>query len=126
MSETAQQTQETTTPPTTPTTPPTTPPVSTEEKTTTSTETKPSLLNEETKEAKPGAPEKYEAYKLPEGWELAEEVATEANTMFKELGLSQEAAQKLVDFYVKTSESSQDSVANAWIEMQNTWRTEVA
>src|SRR5712671_3512851 len=44
-----------------------------------------------------GAPEKYEDFKLPEGVELAPEAVAEVSTLFKELGLSQANAQKLVD-----------------------------
>lgn len=45
---------------------------------------------------KPGAPEKYE-FKAPEGSELNPEVMTKFEGVAKELGLTQEAAQKVVD-----------------------------
>ncbi len=92
----------------------------TTEQTTSSTETtaKPdatsdakSVLNQKEapkEEAKPGAPDKYSDYKVPEGYTLDAEVKTKADTLFKGLGLSQDAAQKLVDFYTaQTTEAFQ-------------------
>jgi hypothetical protein len=46
-----------------------------------------------------GAPEKYEDYKVPDGFTLDPEVKTKADTLFKDLGLTQEGAQKAVDLY---------------------------
>jgi len=43
-------------------------------------------------------PDEYADFSLPEGVELNEELLAQANPVFKELGLSQEQAQKLVDF----------------------------
>lgn len=49
-------------------------------------------------EAKAGVPDKYE-YKLPEGYSLDPKTKDKADAVFKELGLPQEGAQKLVDMY---------------------------
>lgn len=58
--------------------------------------------DEENKPDKPeGAPEKYEAFKVPEGVSLDETAATEFGALAKELNLTQESAQKLVDYQVK-------------------------
>jgi len=46
-----------------------------------------------------GAPEKYERFKLPEGMEYDEQAAEMFGSFAKEQGLSQEGAQKAVDFY---------------------------
>src|SRR5215469_13319641 len=46
-----------------------------------------------------GAPEKYSDFKVPEGYQLDPEVNTKASDLFKSMGLSQDSAQKLVDFY---------------------------
>ena len=54
---------------------------------------------EKDKDAKTGAPEKYEDFKAPEGQKLDAAAIAKATPLFKELGLSQEGAQKLVDFY---------------------------
>jgi hypothetical protein len=48
-----------------------------------------------------GAPEKYTDFKLPEGVALNPEMASEFSATAKELNLSQEAAQKLVDVQSK-------------------------
>lgn len=90
----------------------------------------PSLLNQKDGEKKEGtkpegAPEKYEAYKLPDGVELAEATVVEANQVFKTLGLSQTQAQQLVDFHVKTLQAAQDAPLNTWKQQQETWQTEL-
>lgn len=54
---------------------------------------------EEAKKVK-GAPEAYEDFKIPEGMESAKDVLDELKPILKdELNLSQEKAQKLIDFY---------------------------
>ena len=47
-------------------------------------------------------PEQYEAFKLPEGFEADEAMAKSYGELAKKLGLSQEKAQSLVDYYCKT------------------------
>lgn len=86
-----------------------------------------SLINEGDKVvAKPeGAPEKYETFKLPEGFEANEPVLTEASGIFKDLGLSQGQAQKLVDFYSKVSSNVADAGVKFWQDTQTAWRDEV-
>lgn len=82
------------------------------------------------KQAPPAAaPEKYEAWKVPEGYELDPEVKTEAEPLFKELGLSQDAAQKLVDLYskhsIKSLEEHNKSASDWWAKRQQDWREEL-
>lgn len=81
------------------------------------TETKP--------EEKTSAPEKYEAFKLPEGMQLSEKVVGEASTVFKELGLTQEAAQKLVDFHASQLKAVVDDAAAIYNRTRDEWRGEV-
>src|SRR6266436_2405621 len=50
-----------------------------------------------------GAPEKYGDFKLPDGYQFDQASLDQATTLFKEAGLSQEAAQKMVDFYAANS-----------------------
>jgi hypothetical protein len=99
-------------------------------------ETKPATETKPTEGEKPkdgdkpaGAPEKYEAFKLPEGLELSEEINAEATAVFKELGLTQAAAQKLVDFHSKTLQATVEAAAKApidsWMEQKKTWKTEI-
>lgn len=49
-------------------------------------------------DAKPGAPEKYE-FKAPDGMDLDPEAVAAFEPLARELNLTQEAAQKLVDIY---------------------------
>jgi hypothetical protein len=46
-----------------------------------------------------GAPEKYEDYKVPDGFTIDPEVKTKADALFKGMGLNQDQAQSLVDMY---------------------------
>jgi len=46
-----------------------------------------------------GAPEKYEDFKLPQGFELNADGLTEATSLFRDLGLTQDKAQKLIDYH---------------------------
>jgi hypothetical protein len=59
--------------------------------------------------AAPVVPEKYADFKLPEGVTLEAEQLTELHSAAKELGLSQEAAQKLVDRTVKDRQATEAS-----------------
>ena len=51
------------------------------------------------KDKKAGAPEKYEAFKVPDGVQVDEAALKEFEPMARGLNLSQEQAQQLVDFY---------------------------
>lgn len=84
-----------------------------------------SLLNEGEKkpETKPGAPEKYEPFTVPEGYTLDEKVATEAGTLFKELGLSQASGQKLIDMYVSKTTEAANAPYEAYKELRSEWQT---
>lgn len=84
---------------------------------------KPSVLNEKVPE---GAPKEYEAFKVPEGYELDGEVAKEAGGLFKGMNLSQTDAQKLVDFYVAKTQEANDAPYKVWEQKQEEWRNEVA
>lgn len=88
-----------------------------------------SVLNQDDKkkdEAKTGAPEKYEDFKLPDGVTLEGETLTAATTLFKELGLSQEAAQKLVDFHAKQITEAEEGPVKFWLKQQEDWKKEIA
>lgn len=71
-----------------------------------------------------GPPEKYD-FKPPEGFDLDPKALEEATPLFKELGLSQESAQKLVDFYGKHSAQSSQAAVDAWISTRTQWRDEL-
>lgn len=72
-----------------------------------------------------GAPEKYEDFKLPEGYEFEGEAKDEVLAAFREMNLSQEKAQRLMDTHVRFLEKFKESV-NRGVEAQiQQWRDEV-
>lgn len=80
-------------------------------------------------EPKQQAPNKYE-FTQPEGWkekgwELNPELIEKAIPLFKEGNLSQEFAQKLVNFYAAQSQADHEASVNGALEQQKAWRTEV-
>lgn len=86
------------------------------------------LLNKDAKPDKAavqGAPEKYEAFKVPDGFEMPEAVSTEAGKLFKELNLSQDQAQRLVDFYAAKNTEAAEAPYKLMDEMRSTWRKEI-
>jgi hypothetical protein len=70
-------------------------------------------------EAKPadGAPEKYEL-KLPEGMQLDDAALAAATPVFKELGLTNEQAQKLSDIYAARMADVAKQQRDAWTAQQ--------
>lgn len=78
-----------------------------------------------TDKAKDGAPEKYE-FKLPEGAQADEALLSEFTPLAKELNLSQDQAQKLVDLYAKTQGAAQKSVADHWDNLNKEWQGKVS
>jgi hypothetical protein len=53
------------------------------------------------------------------------EVDTGARAMFKEMNLTQDQGQKLVDFYIKQTSESANQPYEAWNQMQEQWVKEV-
>lgn len=81
-----------------------------------------SILNQEDKKPESvGAPEKYEPFKAPEGFVIAEEV----NTLFKELGLPQATAQKLIDYVAPQVLEALESPYKQYEELRSKWQGEV-
>lgn len=77
-------------------------------------------------EAKPepkAAPEKYEDFKLPEGVELKGDQLTAAHALFKDLGLPQAEAQKLVDFHTAQIKAAVEGPAKALSDMRADWQS---
>jgi hypothetical protein len=58
-------------------------------------------------EAPKGAPEKYEAFNLPEGFEFPEEALSKFTELAKSNGLSQEAAQNMVNFDIERTKAAE-------------------
>jgi hypothetical protein len=73
-----------------------------------------------------GAPEKYEAFKVPEGYTLDEKVATEAQALFKEADLTQDMAQKFVDLYSAQSTQISEKLETLIADTRAEWRKEIA
>lgn len=99
-----------------------------EEKPETKPETKPEdKKNEPEKkpDAATGAPEKYEDFKLPEGYKLSEEAGKEVTAMFKELNLTQDQAQKLVDYYGKNLLATAEAPYKQWADTQKEWVSDI-
>lgn len=71
-----------------------------------------------------GAPEKYETFKVPEGVTFDSKAREQFQVTAKELGLSQDAAQKLVDFQATQVKAAQDQSLKDFAEMQKTWAAE--
>lgn len=81
--------------------------------------------DDKAKEDAKGAPEKYEAFKVPDGFVLDDKVAAEASELFKASGLSQEAAQKMVDFYTAKTQEAFQQPYKAYKDMREGWVKEV-
>lgn len=71
------------------------------------------------------APEAYTDFTLPEGVTLDKAILDEATPIFKELGLSQEAAQKLVDLQAKYSTKTSADLTKAVDDMRADWQAKV-
>ncbi len=85
----------------------------------------PSLLNDKKAEPPTGAPEAYTDFTVPEGYTLDPKVAEEASGIFKELGLPQASAQRLVDFYTSKTQEAFDAPFKLFAETQQKWVAEV-
>ena len=60
------------------------------------------------------APEKYEDFKMPEGFTIDKVLMEKATPLFKELDLTQDKAQKLVDFDIERQKSATTAQAEAF------------
>jgi len=68
------------------------------------------------------APEKYDDFKMPEDFKVNEKAIGDFQPLAKELGLTQENAQKLIDLWTKT----QSETASEWDEASETLDNEWA
>lgn len=83
--------------------------------------------NEPTPEAKPesAAPATYTDFSVPEGHTLDAAAIESATPIFRELGLSQDQAQKLVDFYSTQVGKINAENENYMETMRTQWREEL-
>lgn len=70
------------------------------------------------------APEKYE-FKAPEGFTLDDKQIEAYSAKAKELGLSQDAAQSLVDFYAGLAKEAAEAPYNAYRDQRRAWVNEI-
>lgn len=75
-------------------------------------------------EEKTGAPEVYEDFTLPEGMELDKAAMELFVPLAKEFDLSQEQAQKLIDFDTKRDAARAEAQQAQWDTQNDTWRDE--
>tara|TARA_R110000751_G_scaffold137379_2_gene240807 strand:+ start:6406 stop:7008 length:603 start_codon:yes stop_codon:yes gene_type:complete len=68
-----------------------------------------------------GAPENYESFILPEGVPINQEGVDAFMPMAKEMNLSQEQAQQLVNLQIKMMQEGQNANSNAWDSTQKNW-----
>lgn len=77
-----------------------------------------------------GPPEAYADFALPDGFELSGERRTQAEGLFRDLGLSQDRAQKAIDWFVgqesARGQSTQDAVQSAIATQREEWGRETA
>lgn len=71
------------------------------------------------------APETYADFKAPEGQTLDPKLMESASPLFKELGLTQDAAQKLVDFYAKNTGNVEAELYKQVEKTRSDWRDQV-
>ena len=80
--------------------------------------------SKEEKKESSNAPEKYEDFKVPEGFNFNEEALGEYKDLAKELDLSQENAQKLVDYQIKLMQKQQATIDEYAKKEAETWKAE--
>lgn len=82
--------------------------------------------SEPTSTSKPeGAPEAYTEFKAPEGYTLDTKTLEAATPIFKDLGLTQDQAQRLVDFHSKAMIDAAKAPAQEYESTRTAWRAAV-
>lgn len=71
------------------------------------------------------APETYEAFTLPDGIQLDEEALASATPVFKDVGLNQEQAQKLVSLYADMQNKAAASQVAGFQQVKQAWVSEI-
>jgi len=73
----------------------------------------------------PVVPDSYTAFKAPDNYTLDPAAIAEATPLFKELGLTQDQAQKLIDAQVRRDIALARAPEKAVTDMRNAWRGQV-
>lgn len=68
------------------------------------------------------SPESYADFDMPEGSEVDASVLESASVVMKDLGLSQEQGQKLVDWYAGQVQAGSDKQVDAFNQMTGEWQ----
>jgi hypothetical protein len=71
-------------------------------------------------------PDEYADFKMPEGVQLDDSLMTDALPLFKEMGLTQDAAQKLVDFQASRVQAEAQKQVDAFNQLKTEWREQSA
>lgn len=71
-----------------------------------------------------GAPEAYEAFDLPEGFELSEEFSGRFSEAAKDMNLTQDQAQFLINMQTDLQTSNVEALAENWTSLKNEWQSE--
>lgn len=75
----------------------------------------------EDEDEKGKAPEKYEDFAVPEGFEIAPEELERFEPLARELDLTQEQAQKLVDFEAERRKEANENAVKYWDDLNKEW-----
>lgn len=73
--------------------------------------------------AKSASPETYQPFSLPEGMALDQAALDQFTPVARELGLTQEQAQKLVGLYAGQIQQAQTLAGQAWQQQRGEWQT---
>lgn len=83
-----------------------------------------SLINEPPAEPV-GAPATYTPFTFPEGFGPAESTLADATSIFRELGLNQAQAQRLVDYHAKQIADATRAASQTVETMRSEWRNQL-
>lgn len=75
------------------------------------------------KEQGASAPEQYEEFRMPEGFVLEGETKEKVTGLFRELNLSQESAQKLIDYATERDLAGREAMLNELAAKRKEWRS---
>lgn len=90
----------------------------------TTTEAPPADSTQKPKDGTSTVPETYQ-FTAPEGYELSADLIEKATPIFKELGLTQDQAQKLVSFQAEQQLATANAPQQAYETMRADWRKDV-
>lgn len=80
--------------------------------------------NEADEKGQSESPETYADFDLPEGVTVDTSALEKALPLFKELGLNQEQAQKVVSFYADQIQAGEQGRTDAYNQLMDDWRTQ--